>query len=130
MSTNELQWEIQENKDKLDENKENKEEIDSLINNESFFSDFKEEFEYFDYDNIMAQQIDYSQNYHMNKLHHIANYYSLPKRKLKKNELIDSIVQFENNSENYLIVYNRKRLWHYLFELQNDNYFGKFVIFN
>ena len=127
MSTNELHWEIKENKDKLHENKE---EIDSLINNESFFSDFKEEFEYFEYDNIMAQQIDYSQNYNMNKLHHIANYYNLPKRKLKKIELIDSIVQFENNPENYVIVYNRKRLWHYLSELQNDNYFGKFVIFN
>ena len=77
MSTNELQCEIQENKDKLCENKENKEEIDSLINNESFFSDFKEEFEYFEYDNIMAQQIDYSENYNMSKLHHITNYYSL-----------------------------------------------------
>ena len=45
MTNSELQWEIQENKNKVQENKE---EIDSLINNESFFSDFKEEFEYFD----------------------------------------------------------------------------------
>ena len=91
MTNSELQWEIQENKNKVQENKE---EIDSLINNESFFSDFKEEFEYFDYDNIMAQQIDYNQNYNVNKLNHIANYYNLSKRKLKKDQLIDSIVQF------------------------------------
>ena len=37
MTNSELQWEIQENKNKVQENKE---EIDSLINNESFFSDF------------------------------------------------------------------------------------------
>ena len=41
MTTNKLQYEIQENKGK---HQENKEEIDSLINNESFFSDFEEEF--------------------------------------------------------------------------------------
>jgi|TARA_B110000495_G_scaffold50146_1_gene41979 hypothetical protein len=127
MSTNKLQYEIQENKGK---HQENKEEIDSLINNESFFSDFEEEFEYFDSDNVMAQQMDYNQNYNINKLHHIINYYNLPKRKLKKEELIDSIVQFENAPENSAIVYNRKRLWHYLNELKNDSYFGKFVIFN
>ena len=112
MTTNKLQYEIQENKGK---HQENKEEIDSLINNESFFSDFEEEFEYFDSDNVMAQQMDYN---------------NLPKRKLKKEELIDSIVQFENAPENSAIVYNRKRLWHYLNELKNDSYFGKFVIFN
>jgi|TARA_R110002074_G_scaffold168843_1_gene330392 uncharacterized protein YjgD (DUF1641 family) len=127
MTTNKLQYEIQENKGK---HQENKEEIDSLINNESFFSDFEEEFEYFDSDNVMAQQMDYNQNYNINKLHHIINYYNLPKRKLKKEELIDSIVQFENAPENSAIVYNRKRLWHYLNELKNDSYFGKFVIFN
>ena len=127
MTNSELQWEIQENKNKFQENKE---EIDSLINNESFFSDFKEEFECFDYDNIMAQQIDYSQNYNISMLHHITNYYSLSKRKLKKDQLIDYIVQFENDPENSAIVYNRKRLWHYLNELKNDSYFGKFVIFN
>jgi hypothetical protein len=127
MTTNKLQYEIQENKGK---HQENKEEIDSLINNESFFSDFEEEFEYFDSDNVMAQQMDYNQNYNINKLHHIINYYNLPKRKLKKEELIDSIVQFENAPENSTIVYNRKRLWHYLNELKNDSYFGKFVIFN
>ena len=127
MTTNKLQYEIQENKGK---HQENKEEIDSLINNESLFSDFEEECEYFDSDNVMAQQMDYNQNYNINKLHHIINYYNLPKRKLKKEELIDSIVQFENAPENSAIVYNRKRLWHYLNELKNDSYFGKFVIFN
>jgi len=66
----------------------------------------------------------------VNKLNHIANYYNLSKRKLKKDQLIDSIVQFENNPENSVIVYNRKKLWHYLTELKNDSYFGKFVIFN
>ena len=128
MTVNELQYEIQENKTKAHENKE---EIDGLINNDSFFYDFKEDFEYLDSDNIMAQQLDYNQNYNINKLHHIVNYYNLPKRKLKKDELIDSIIQFENAPDNSAIVYERKRLWHYLNELKNDSYFGKkIVIFN
>jgi len=122
-----LQYEIQEPSNSLSENKN---EIDNLINNESFFSDFEEEDEPFEFDNLMAQHIDYFENYSIKLLHHIANYYNISKRKLNKEELIATIIQYENNPENALIVYNRKRLWHFLNELKNDSYFGKFVIFN
>jgi len=62
-------------------------------------------------------------------LQHIANYYKIPKTKLKKEELIQLIIQFENQDENSEEVYNRKRLWHYINELKNDSYFSKFVLF-
>ena len=40
------------------------------------------------------------------------------------------IVDYENNPEKSIQVYNRKRCWHYIQELQEDSYFGKFIIFN
>ena len=124
----EIQYEIQEPPNSF--LSENKNEIDNLINDESFFSDFKEEYEPFDVDNLMAQQVDYFENYNVKLLSHIVNYYNISKRKLKKEELITTIIQYENNPENSLIVSNRKRLWYYLNELKNDPYFGKFVFFN
>ena len=82
-----------------------------------------------DDDNIIAQHVDYFENYTMKMLHHIAIYYDIPKRRLKKEELIELIIQFENNPENSLQVYNRKKCWHYIHELKNDSYFGQFISF-
>lgn len=107
-----------------------KDKIDDLLNDSSFFYDFKGEADSVDEDTMIAQHIDYFENYNMKQLHHISNYYQIPKRKLKKEELIDIIIQFENDDTNVDVVYNRKRLWHYLTELKDDEYFSKFVIFN
>lgn len=81
-------------------------------------------------DEISAQYVDYFENYTMKLLHHIANYYNIPKNKIKKDKLITLIIDYENNPENSVNVYNRKRYWHYIQELQQDNYFGKFIVFN
>jgi hypothetical protein len=110
----------------------NKIEIDKLILNECFFSelDLDDEDEMNGDDNLIAQHVDYFENYTLKMLHHIANYYEIPKRRLKKEELIELIIQFENESENSLNVYNRKRCWHYIHELQNDTYFGMFISFH
>jgi hypothetical protein len=123
---NNLKYEIKEN---INNNEMN--DVDSILNNENFFhdKDFHEEFQFFDEDNIMAQHIDYFENYTVKMLQHIANYYKIPKSKLKKEELIQLIIQFENQEENSEEVYNRKRLWHYINELKNDSYFSKFVLF-
>jgi len=123
---NNLKYEIKEN---INNNEMN--DVDSILNNENFFhdKDFHEEFQFFDEDNIMAQHIDYFENYTVKMLQHIANYYKIPKSKLKKDELIQLIIQFENQEENSEEVYNRKRLWHYINELKNDSYFSKFVLF-
>lgn len=131
MTENNLTYEIEETSN---ENSKNNSNINNIIENENYFSDmndeFKEHFFFFDEDNFLAQQIDYSENYNIKMLHHIANYYNIPKRKLKKDEITQLIIEFENNNENYEIVYNRKRLWHYLNELKQDKYFSKFVIWN
>ena len=111
---------------------EEKSEIDKLINNDCFFSDFNDDNDsnVFDFDNLTALHVDYFENYNMKMLHHMANYYNIPKRKLKKDELIELIILFENDKSNMEIVYNRKRLWHYITELKTDSYFGKFVNFD
>jgi hypothetical protein len=123
---NNLKYEIKENINNKEMN-----DVDSILNNENFFQDkdFQEEFQFFDEDNIMAQHIDYFENYTVKMLQHIANYYKIPKAKLKKEELIQLIIQFENQDENSEEVYNRKRMWHYINELKNDSYFSKFILF-
>lgn len=101
-------------------------ELQHDIFNDNFFSDFNDELEQ---DNLLAQQMDYLDNYTLKTLHHIACYYKLQKNKLKKEQLVQNIVEFENNPENSDIVYNRKRLWYFIHELKDDEYFSKFVIF-
>ena len=123
---NNLKYEIEENG-----NINDMKDIDSILNNENFFQDkdFHEQFQFFDEDNLMAQHIDYFENYTVKMLQHIANYYKIPKTRLKKEELIQLIIQFESLDENSELVYNRKRMWHYITELKNDSYFSKFVLF-
>jgi hypothetical protein len=124
----ELEYEIKDSEFTIDIDAKN--DIDSMLNSEGFFSDFKEQFDIFDHDNMTALHVDYFENYNLKMLYHIANYYNIPKKKLRKEELIQLIILFENDPENTLAVYNRKRFWHYLHELKTDQYFGKFVIFN
>lgn len=140
MKNNEIRYETKELGPPIcDES--NKIEIDKMMLNECFFSelDLDDEDDGFhnnmndelnDDDNLMAQHVDYFENYTLKMLHHIANYYEIPKRRLKKEALIELIIQFENESENALNVYNRKRCWHYIHELRNDAYFGKFISFH
>jgi hypothetical protein len=131
---------------------ENHNDIDSMMNDENFFSDFdefkhefkdefkhefkdefkhefKDEFLFFEEDNLIAQQIDYSENYTLKMLTQIASYYKLNKIRVKKDELIELILSFENDPKNSEKVYNRKRMWYYLNELKNDSYFSKNYIF-
>lgn len=119
---------------------EEKKEIDNVILNDDFFSELDLDDESVGFhnmddesnndDNLIAQHVDYFENYTMKMLHHIASYYDIPKRRLKKEELIELIIIFENKPENSLHVYNRKRCWHYIHELKNDSYFEQFISFD
>lgn len=126
---NDLHYELKETICNID-NTSDKNNIDMMMNSDSFFSDFKDEYDYFDDDNLIAQHIDYYENYNIKMLRHIATYYNILKKKLKKNELIDEIIKFENDPNNSIKVYNRKRYWHYINELKNDSYFSKYIMFN
>ena len=52
----------------------------------------------------------------------------LVKRKKKKGELIEELVIFEKEPENYDITQRRKTLWFYMDEINNDSFLSKFLI--
>lgn len=78
---------------------------------------------------IMSAELNYTTNYTKKDLSKIADYYKIPKRKKSKETMIEDIVAFEDNLENYEIVFRRKRMWGYIEELKSDEYLSKFVIF-
>jgi len=68
----------------------------------------------------------------INDLYKICDYYGLLKNiklaKYKKNEIIQSILLFENDDNNLEIVNRRYQMWHYINELSKDKYMKKYVI--
>ena len=82
------------------------------------------------FDDYMVNEVNYSTNYTRKELDHIADYYTISKRKKRKDEIIQDIVIFEHDPENIEIVYRRKRLWAYMKEIKDDKYLRKYLIFN
>lgn len=80
------------------------------------------------YSQLVLEEQNYDENFTKKQLEMIADYYSLSKRKKRKHELIENIVDFENNIDNMEIVEKRKLLWFYIEEIKNDNYLNKFLI--
>tara|TARA_Y100000992_G_C21231867_1_gene475919 strand:- start:467 stop:826 length:360 start_codon:yes stop_codon:yes gene_type:complete len=77
---------------------------------------------------LVALEIFYTENYTVKELQKIAGYYNIPIRKLKKDQLVNKIIDFEMNDENTEIVSRRKLLNFYYEELKGDHYFSTFVI--
>jgi hypothetical protein len=131
-----MEYEIKENineKNLINNNLSLLDSLDTTLNeiyNEECMKEFKKEYDFFDEDNLLAQQIDYFDNYNMKMLNNIASYYKITKKRVKKEQLVQMIIQFENDVKNYEIVLKRKKCWHYLNELKKDDFFCKFVIFN
>ena len=92
----------------------------NIINDNNYISDF--------YSQIVLEEQNYDENYNKKQLEMIADYYSISKRKKRKHQLIENIVEYENNMENIEIVEKRKLLWFYIEEIKNDNYLNKFLI--
>tara|TARA_B110000305_G_C19446011_1_gene644871 strand:- start:1771 stop:2166 length:396 start_codon:yes stop_codon:yes gene_type:complete len=88
-------------------------------------------------DKIIAFKLDYITNYTVQDLKKILDFYITHKDgvlikigKKNKNELIESIVDFELDNNNMELVCKRKRLWFYVKEIKNDKYLSKYIIFN
>jgi hypothetical protein len=92
----------------------------NIVNNSDYINDF--------YSQILLEEQEYDENYTKKQLEMIADYYSISKRKKRKHELIENIVEFENKIEHMEIVEKRKLLWFYIQEIKNDNYLNKFLI--
>ena len=85
-------------------------------------------------DDMYTEMVNYDMNYTVKQLLLICDYYGLMKdvrtNKMKKQDVIEQILLFENNMENYEVVVRRKELWYYMNELKNDKMMKKFVIWN
>lgn len=80
-------------------------------------------------DEFVAKQLDYSENYKVSDLKRIAEYYEIETRKLKKAELVEAIVVFESAIDNMEVVFERMKLWDYIYELKCDKYLKQFILF-
>ena len=62
----------------------------------------------------------------------IREYYNIPKLKksMKKNDIIDDILDFEMNLTNITIVQRRKKMWMYLTKLRTDKYLKQFIFWS
>ena len=118
-----------------------KEKDDSEVNEEALYEEILgsvdtiteciEEEEYLsEMGDYMAQQIHYSTNYTKKELEKIADYYEIPKRRKKKDILIEEILMYEFEPENVCQVFQRKKLWGYIKELKEDKYLRQFIIFD
>ena len=86
-----------------------------------------EDFDFFNMDCATAISFDYEMNYTMKQLKHIAGYYGL-KCKNRKADMIQYIVNFETDAANGDAVVRRKRMFHYMDTLKNDEYFKSYVV--
>ena len=79
-------------------------------------------------DFFLTQVKDYELNYTNKQLISINDYYKLGNtNKMKKLDIIERIIDFENDDENYEVVNKRQTLWFYIEELKKDPYTKKFV---
>ena len=92
------------------------------------FMDFDfEDLDFFKMDCATAVSFDYEMNYTLKQLKHIAGYYGL-KCNARKGDLVQDIVLFEMDASNEDAVMRRKRLFHYMDLLKNDEYLKSYVI--
>ena len=79
-------------------------------------------------DYLYAQVADYEANNTSKQLACIYEYYNMGSTsKLKKIDMAERIVSFENDADNLDVVSRRQTLWFYLQELKNDPFTKKFV---
>ena len=81
-------------------------------------------------DIFFALEIEYNTNYTVKSLGQILDYYEISKRKLRKDEMVQMLIMFEEDPENMEIVEKRKRMWSYVDEFKEDKYFSKYIIFS
>ena len=83
-------------------------------------------------DNVYPEIINYKINFTVKQLMQICEYYGISKNmksaKANKEDIINNIVLFENNPDNYSIVIKRKLMWYYIEELKSDKFMKKFVL--
>jgi len=80
-------------------------------------------------DTSIALELEYNTNYNVKDLGKILDYYEISKRKLRKDEMIQLLIFFEEDPSNVEFVNRRRRLWENIKELKEDKYFSKYILF-
>ena len=82
------------------------------------------------YDESFSLLIDYNENNTVKQLQKICDYYSikLNKSKMKKADIINLILVYENEPSNKRKVMQRKKLWFYMSELEKDKFMKQYLI--
>ena len=96
---------------------------------------FLMEFENSNEDEVFSEIKTYDLTYNIKQLLLICDYYGISKgmlktSKMKKQDIIEQIVLFENNDKNLEIVRKRKELWYYVEELKRDKFMKKFILWS
>jgi hypothetical protein len=81
-------------------------------------------------DTSFAMELEYNINHTVKSLGQILDYYDISKRKMRKDEMVQMLIMFEDAPENTEIVGRRKRMWSYVDELKDDTYFSKYILFS
>lgn len=85
-------------------------------------------------DFMYSQIVNYKENYTINQLYQICEYYGIVKEmkinKFKKEDVICVLVKYENNVENKAKVLKRKKMWYCINELKNDKFMKKYILWN
>lgn len=77
------------------------------------------------FDNYMLFM--YYSQYKKKGLKHIIQYYSISNTRKKKDDIIHDIIDYENDINNIHMVQQRKLLWEYMNEINNDDYLSSFL---
>lgn len=64
---------------------------------------------------------------HVKDLKKIAKFYNIPSNRLRKNNLVDKLIEFEMNEINFPIVEKRRRFWQYMYEMLNHNQMSIYI---
>ena len=67
-------------------------------------------------------------NYTTKQLNYILQYYNISKSRMCKDEMIQSIILFENDISNVAIVNKRKYMWNIIKQIKSDEYLHKYLI--
>ena len=126
----ELDVELEENNNETDDTANNA--IQEIMNNFANVQPFPFVNTYVGEQHMTYQEITYSLST-VKDLLKICNYYGLDKgvklSKCKKQDIIDTIIYFENLPENAQIFQKRKRMWECMAEIMDDPKMKHYVLF-
>jgi len=83
-------------------------------------------------DLTVTQMVNYRENFTVKDLLLICDYYGFAKElknnKCNKEQIIEILVSFESDLNNYEVIFKRQNLWFYMSELKNDKFMKKFLL--